>query len=381
MSKLSRFTQKVFGSIAGGNQMAEFGSLAAGTPLRFSGATISPSIVQNLSNYLTGWFGAVIGGNSPAIEDMNSLCYLFGYQLTYLMQEGVAEWDTDTIYYIGSIANDGIGNLYTSITDTNTGNPVSNTANWAPLLLLATWNSQTSSYALGGTDTNVGFTTGASAIVATLPTAIGIPGKEFVIEKVDVGIGSVQLNTTGAQTISGNASGALLLSTQFECVTLRSDGANWQIISHRCDTDWVTFPAVVVSSGGVDPGFGTNTSLATWRRVGKNMEIRWEYQQTTTGSAGTGSYLFKLPTGYLADAANFLALNNTGAALVGNVWMLFSSTPCFGIAALFDTSSVFMYASKTGPLLSWGAGSFAFNGSVNYNISLTMTVPIAGWFA
>lgn len=132
MARLARFTQLIFGSNAGTGQMAEFGSLAAAAPQTYSGTTITPSIVQTLSNYLTGWFGAVIGSNSPAEEDMNALFYLITFQLAYLMQAGVAEWDAATTYYIGSLAQDGIGNVYISQQNTNLNNALSNASFWSP---------------------------------------------------------------------------------------------------------------------------------------------------------------------------------------------------------------------------------------------------------
>lgn len=129
MAKITRKNQKIFGSAAGTDQIAEFGSLAAGVPA----FTTDPETIQALSNYLTGWYGAVIGSNSPAIEDMNALCYLFAYQLAYVLQAGVAEWDDSTTYYIGSMVTDGAGGLYISITNANLNNAVTDTTNWAPM--------------------------------------------------------------------------------------------------------------------------------------------------------------------------------------------------------------------------------------------------------
>lgn len=130
MSRLTRYTQQIFGSTAGLNQMAEFGSLAASDPQLYSGSTITPAIIQTLSNYLSGWFGAVMGGNSPAIEDMNSLCYLFAYQLAYILQAGVPEWDSGTTYYTGDLVQSS-GILYVSLSDTNlNNNPTSDTTHW-----------------------------------------------------------------------------------------------------------------------------------------------------------------------------------------------------------------------------------------------------------
>lgn len=126
MAKIARKTQKIFGSTAGFQQIAQFGSLAASAPV----FTTDPDVIQALSNYLQGWYAAVIGANSPAIEDMNAVLFLYAYQLAYMMQEGVAEWDAGTTYYTGSLVNDGSGVLYISLTNNNTGNLLTDFANW-----------------------------------------------------------------------------------------------------------------------------------------------------------------------------------------------------------------------------------------------------------
>jgi microcystin-dependent protein len=127
MSKLSRVTQLIFGSNAGLNQIGKFGSFAAGSPVY----TTDPAVVQSLSNYLTGWFGAVVGNNSPTIEDMNAICYLYAYQLAYLMQSGIPEYDAGTTYYAGNWVQSG-GVAYVSLTNNNLGNAVSNPTYWGP---------------------------------------------------------------------------------------------------------------------------------------------------------------------------------------------------------------------------------------------------------
>lgn len=125
MAKITRKAAKIFGASAGANEIAEFGSLAAGSPV----FTTDPDVIQTLSNYLEGWVAAVIGSNSPAIEDMNALCYLFAYQIAYTMQAGVPEYNSGTTYYIGSLVNSG-GILFVSRTDTNLGNPVTDSTKW-----------------------------------------------------------------------------------------------------------------------------------------------------------------------------------------------------------------------------------------------------------
>lgn len=130
MAKITRKTQKIFGSTAGSNQIAKIGSLAAGAPVRTTGALADPDTIQSLSEYLSGLFAVVLGSNSPAIEDMNALFWLITRQLGYVYQTGIPEWDTNTVYYIGSLVNDGNGKVYYSLTDNNSGNALTSDTNW-----------------------------------------------------------------------------------------------------------------------------------------------------------------------------------------------------------------------------------------------------------
>jgi len=113
--------------------MAEFGSFAQGTPVRYSGSTITPDIIQTLSNYLDGWFAAVEGAYSPAIEDMNALGYLFAYQLAYIMQKGISDWDSATTYYTGDFVKSN-GSIYVSSVDTNLNHAVTDNSFWTGMI-------------------------------------------------------------------------------------------------------------------------------------------------------------------------------------------------------------------------------------------------------
>jgi len=66
----------------------------------------------------------------------------------------------------------------------------------------------------------------ATGQTITLPTAVGIQGKVYVIKFTAVG--SVTVATTSAQTIDGATTA--VLSTQYESITVQSTGANWIII-------------------------------------------------------------------------------------------------------------------------------------------------------
>jgi hypothetical protein len=126
MTKLAIKVQKIFGATGPTGVLGQFGSLKAGSPTYSN----DPDTIQALSGYGQGIDGASINSAPPAIQDVNSLSYLISRQIAYLMQTSVSEWDAATTYYIGSIINDGLGNLYTSITDDNLNNVITDSSNW-----------------------------------------------------------------------------------------------------------------------------------------------------------------------------------------------------------------------------------------------------------
>jgi len=84
---------------------------------------------------------------------------------------------------------------------------------------------KTANYTLTINDSIVNCT--ANTFNITLPTAVGIAGREYAIK--NVGTGVISMVTTSAQTIDGNASGTLTLN-QWDSMVVASDGANWIII-------------------------------------------------------------------------------------------------------------------------------------------------------
>jgi hypothetical protein len=225
-AKLLKKQQKVFGSTAGLNQISKYGSLAAGLPV----FTTDPDVIQALSNYLDGWFSAVVGSNSPTIEDMNALCFLFARQLAYIMQEGVAEWDNATEYFIGSIVNDGSGNLYTSLIDNNINNVVTDTTKWKLNGINKAVATKTATYQMLSGDKLIKGDATGGAFNVTLPSATFVPGADYEIVKINANANVVNVATLLGQTISGQAS-PYVLSEQWQFLRVRSDGTNYIIVS------------------------------------------------------------------------------------------------------------------------------------------------------
>lgn len=224
MSKLTRVHQKIFAANAGVNQIGKFGSMATGHPAYAANL----SEIQELSNYLTGWFGAVLGGNSPCIEDMNSLHYLFAYQLAYIFQQGISEWNTTATYYTGSMVNNS-GYIYISKVDSNTGNAVSDSTKWEIFSNKKSYLLKSANYTITDIDEIIVCDASAGNVTITLPSAIGRQGKVYTVKSKTLGSFSLIVATTSSQLIDGQAS--LIYTASYECHAILSDGANWLILN------------------------------------------------------------------------------------------------------------------------------------------------------
>jgi len=118
MAKLTRIPHKVFGLLADwAYQMGKFGSFKNGSPSYAADA----ADVQSLPNFEEGLFASLVGDSAPFAQDMNAALHHSSRQLGYLFQQGVAEWDSLTTYFIGSYCSYG-GEIYKSKVDNNTGN-------------------------------------------------------------------------------------------------------------------------------------------------------------------------------------------------------------------------------------------------------------------
>ena len=129
MPILTRIKQKIFAGSS--SNIGQFGSAQVGTKV----LSTNPLTLQNLSNYDYGWDQATLSGKKlPPLEEMNGLFYINTYQLSYLFQEGIPEYESTTEYRINSIVKkSGTTELYKSLTDANIGNALTNATYWSLL--------------------------------------------------------------------------------------------------------------------------------------------------------------------------------------------------------------------------------------------------------
>lgn len=122
MARIARKTLKQFGVTGPASSFGQFGSKRAGLPQ----TSQNPTVLQQLGAWLTGWQDAVVASNKAAyLEDMNGWCFVHSYMVAYLLQQGIPEWDTDTVYYNSpnpSIVQYNGGQWFKCLQDAITGN-------------------------------------------------------------------------------------------------------------------------------------------------------------------------------------------------------------------------------------------------------------------
>ena len=146
MIQFPRKTLYQFGSTQPANSTAVVGSQAAGAVAYTTdlvtmqtGGGAGPT--TQYANGMVGAAGPLIGNGSPTAPDFNALWQLALNQAAYLLQQGVAAWDTGTTYYPGNFCayppNDAVNaNIYLGQSANNTGNNPSTDSgtNWLPWL-------------------------------------------------------------------------------------------------------------------------------------------------------------------------------------------------------------------------------------------------------
>jgi microcystin-dependent protein len=121
-TKIPRATQLQFGLNGDQSHYGQFGSAAAGSPF----FTKDPATIQALDAFINNGFKEAVdsGDKAAFLEDLNGAFLLAFRQIAYLFQQGIPEWDPNTPYFTGGMAQDGAGNVYVSLVNGNIGNPL-----------------------------------------------------------------------------------------------------------------------------------------------------------------------------------------------------------------------------------------------------------------
>lgn len=150
---------------------------------------------------------------------------------------------------------------------------------------LSSQASQSTTYSIAATDNVVLLSASGGAFTATLPTAASVTGKVIIVKKTDSTLNAITIATTSSQTIDGSLT--TTLNTQYEALTLVSDGSNWQITNRR-------IPAIETSYTPTGTGFTVSADECTWARRGQRAVFRCKF---TASSYSATEPRLSLPSG------------------------------------------------------------------------------------
>jgi hypothetical protein len=88
--------------------------------------------------------------------------------------------------------------------------------------------SKTADYTITNSDHTVLVSAASANVTITLPTAVGLTGRVYIIKRTDNSANSLTIDGNAAETIDGAATRNI--SLQYQTLTLQSDGANWFIL-------------------------------------------------------------------------------------------------------------------------------------------------------
>lgn len=148
--------------------------------------------------------------------------------------------------------------------------------------------------------------------------------------------------------------------------------------------DWNVFSMVITSTGSspARPGSGIIDDRAAWRRVGDSMEIYFTYHHNgAAGTAGTGTYLFNLPSGYTIDSSKFtIGADTNPRNSVGFAACDSGGGGNTGFVKAYTSTQLAMVVPANGSSVATGVGASNYSlGTSPIAYTFVAIVPIVGW--
>lgn len=165
---------------------------------------------------------------------------------------------------------------------------------WSAVTTTTTVVSKTANYAVDVNDDVILVSNAVNnSVIITLPSAVGLDGKMYVIKKTTFTsfLENVAINAAGGQFIDGVATRNL--STLNDTIKIVSDGTNWIVLERRIPSEWINI--ALGYSGGISGVASQDTRV---RREGDSLHVKLVF---TNISAGAAVGRIVLPTGLNLD--------------------------------------------------------------------------------
>lgn len=204
--------------------------------------------------------------------------------------------------------------------------------------------SKTTTYTATATDAVILVDGSAGSWTLSLPTAVGISGKQYIIKRTDLTLDYlVTIDPNSTETIDGSATKTL--ATQHESYRIISDGTNWKTVDHYISG--VSFPVTFTHNWGVNA-----TISGTCIRRGRTGIF--QVGILLAGAPSAGNLTITMPTGITLSTGNFETSSgikplgygsaNESGALSYNIFPHYLSSTTFGARCLVASATYLSHA-------------------------------------
>lgn len=233
--------------------------------------------------------------------------------------------------------------------------------------------SKSANYTAQTSDDLVLADTSGAAWTLALYTAVGNNGRVLRVKKISSDVNALTIDPSGTQTVDGALT--TTVNTQYEEMTLVSDGSNWQILDRMV-------PSVLISWTPTFVGFGSVSNIKAYsKRSNDCLEGFISFTAPTpSGTTASVTLGFNGTNGNVTADANKIVSSATSYMVVGQ-WARNGATSAqFNYTVLCSASDTTL---KLGTETASAGGLTPQAGNqlvgAGENISFNFKVPISGW--
>lgn len=239
---------------------------------------------------------------------------------------------------------------------------------------------KTSAYTILITDDQVNTDPSGGAFTVTLPSAATATKPIQIINVASsMTFNEVTIARNGADTIAGGTQNSINMTG--ESITLFPVGTDWKILERRVPSDWANYSLTIGGTTTAPTKGGTiQVDEARWRRVGDSIQVSYNFTQTSAGSAGSGIYLFPLPSGLTVDTNRINPHTGAERPVVGAASAGNSASLQNGYTKLYNTSNLtIVIGDDTNVTDYMKSTNVSLAGSSVFLSFMTAAIPITGF--
>ncbi len=228
---------------------------------------------------------------------------------------------------------------------------------------------KTTTYTATTADGQILVDASGGAWTLTLYNPVGNTGAQLVITKTDSSTNAVTLGSYNVQGATRK------LCTQYESVTLISDGTNWQVLNHYTDTP-------IASWTPTGSWVSNSTYTGTQRRMGQY--LLGTFKVATSAAPTAAALTITLPAGRTIDTT-YMVDTNAALQLVGQGSVLDGGTQFYQTQVAYNsTTTVIVQSSNASGTYATTATSVSSTVPITFGntdeVIGTFMVPIVDWW-